>query len=1154
MPLDATHGSRNMASADQQQHGASEIFHTFSSNLPHMHSWIDELLELTKKSQTNRDIPTTDALVDFTQRYNAVFKELLRQAALFNLPLSQLIAKAWTGTLKLLDHMIKTYHKHVRETSQVQGQAQQVLREKLSQEAAVKNREEESVLERTVLRARIRGLEAEMEAMKIIQNRSNNENRYLRLIVEEYIRSSDANGRFAELHAASAADHHHHHHGHGHHGHGHGHGHGKGHHDKSDKRHKKDQQAPASSKSHDDDAPNFNAVVAGFGRKNTIEAGRVQLRELNRIEVEMGSILGAISKEEDRQRLIVQDLRKLVQKNPALFGKEAVAVALTNKNVGADTLRGGVARPPSIMDAAVQVDEKDALGALNDLDPEMVGIVLAPAQAASDPPPAAVRRERLLRPPPNIAFLEKETTLLHTDGSHVPYKLRRLMRHFPRIQRIPPIEWLLQTIMSIYVSKIMSDLVREGKGLRRLSLTESVYQYFIELYGIGTVTDVQISTLVAACEFHRANATRVTLFAHQLGLFDKEGAPMIDERDTQFILKAIKLLVERGQMLKTVSLAALSASAAGGARGGPGSPNGGGGGGDGGDDEEFDFGADGADVDMSERDLGDGGGVDDVEDDVDEDGDDGGMLSPAKSGDNLDQLLSEPTGGTAAATAAGGGRRPGRRSTQIQRREVDWSAIRVGTKFATEIGRAEAVDVCRALFEDMLTEGESLQGLSECIIKLKTMQGVGSTDRERLAKGKASKYISVDEFLMVLLDPWDQHVRRPWRDHMQFLFKQHCVCFKLIQEATFASDQQTAAWDKDAVLNEVSAANAKECIRRPLRPFDGMVAAIAQQHKQQAAAAAAAEFAESDFDGREKVEDDDDAALGADSRIGFILRRRRQQEDAFAMLSMGDPKKGAVCELLTKRGFEQVLNMINPSLTSTQVEAMYDDAVARSHEVVLRSLERIWRPLYISTVSPPRLSKVKSEECDRVFYVNIHARTTQWTRPFRLRTFHCQDVNIEDFVATLMHHDCFALSPLMELFRIRPRELWPNIDIFAKQTLAVRNGKSALPKPTVDTDAFGYGGTRGAPPPAAPPSSALGALAASFFAASGGTPKGGPRSMKKKASKGTLSSSDNESEASTDAASSKQTLTKVAEGEDKGGGGNSKKRKSKSLKKKSISK
>jgi hypothetical protein len=38
------------------------------------------------------------------------------------------------------------------------------------------------------------------------------------------------------------------------------------------------------------------------------------------------------------------------------------------------------------------------------------------------------------------------------------------MRHYPKIIRIPPVEWLNQTIMSIYIAKIDYDAMQEHAG------------------------------------------------------------------------------------------------------------------------------------------------------------------------------------------------------------------------------------------------------------------------------------------------------------------------------------------------------------------------------------------------------------------------------------------------------------------------------------------------------------------------------------------------------------------------------------------------------------------------------------------------------------------------------------------------------------------
>ena len=193
-----------------------------------------------------------------------------------------------SGNLKLFDHILKSYHKYVRDTTQAQNQAQQILREKLIVDEAIKNRDEESILERTSLRARIRGLEAEIESMRVIQNRSNKENHYLRVIVDEYIRSSDANDQsksvgdvVVDLKVSS-----------------------------------KNKQSSVG------DRIDPATITTSFCRKDTLIAGRSQLRAINQIESEMDTVCMVIAKEEDRQRLIIQDIIKLCQQNEHIFGHD----------------------------------------------------------------------------------------------------------------------------------------------------------------------------------------------------------------------------------------------------------------------------------------------------------------------------------------------------------------------------------------------------------------------------------------------------------------------------------------------------------------------------------------------------------------------------------------------------------------------------------------------------------------------------------------------------------------------------------------------------------------------------------------------------------------------------------------------------------------
>ena len=165
-------------------------FHNHSSNLPHLNSWIDDLIKLTnsqtitKKKSGALDLPTSDTLVQGLQRYDAIFKELLKQLSIFSEPLTKMYAKTWHGVFKLFDYMVKSYHRYVRHSTDLQKQAQSIILEEQRVEAANKIKGEESVLERTHLRARIRLLEAELEALKMSKHGIERENEQMRKLIE----------------------------------------------------------------------------------------------------------------------------------------------------------------------------------------------------------------------------------------------------------------------------------------------------------------------------------------------------------------------------------------------------------------------------------------------------------------------------------------------------------------------------------------------------------------------------------------------------------------------------------------------------------------------------------------------------------------------------------------------------------------------------------------------------------------------------------------------------------------------------------------------------------------------------------------------------------------------------------------------------------
>ena len=67
--------SRNAA----HEYDPSIVFHSHSSDLPHLNDWISELIAQSEESLPIQSNPTTEQLVQALQRYDSMFRELLRQ-------------------------------------------------------------------------------------------------------------------------------------------------------------------------------------------------------------------------------------------------------------------------------------------------------------------------------------------------------------------------------------------------------------------------------------------------------------------------------------------------------------------------------------------------------------------------------------------------------------------------------------------------------------------------------------------------------------------------------------------------------------------------------------------------------------------------------------------------------------------------------------------------------------------------------------------------------------------------------------------------------------------------------------------------------------------------------------------------------------------
>lgn len=153
------------------EYDPQNVYHTHSANLPHLSSWIEDLLRVTDQQIPVNSTPSTEHLVQSLQRYDACFKELLRNTAIFSDDLTRLYSKLWTGSLKLLETMIKIYHRYVKQTSKTKETAQKLISDRQAQVAAEKVNKEEIELERASLRAHIRNLEGDVKRLGVSNRR-----------------------------------------------------------------------------------------------------------------------------------------------------------------------------------------------------------------------------------------------------------------------------------------------------------------------------------------------------------------------------------------------------------------------------------------------------------------------------------------------------------------------------------------------------------------------------------------------------------------------------------------------------------------------------------------------------------------------------------------------------------------------------------------------------------------------------------------------------------------------------------------------------------------------------------------------------------------------------------------------------------------------
>jgi len=411
------------------------------------------------------------------------------------------------------------------------------------------------------------------------------------------------------------------------------------------------------------------------------------------------------------------------------------------------------------------------------------------------------------------------------------------------------------------MDKITVDAERAAKGLPRQHLPAHIFDYYRRQLHMDALADAIVAQLVCACEHHCKVLPRVALFASQIGLYEKENAPSMDVRDTDFVLSVLASLLDLGELVEEKA---------------------------------------------SRRKL------------------------------TKRSVVAKP-----------------------------------------DILRASALKTVENLFQAWLPDGGQ-----DYAHKVKAM---AHTD-------KGSKYVDVDEFIEILIEPW-HNVRTSWEEHVAYLFREHCVVHRVLQEAAFANDNGVK--DKDTLLSQLSKASAKDCARRSVRAFQQFI-----------------------------------GTGGSDSEA------LRKGPDSGA-------QKEPVCEAVNRKTFITTVLIIQPRMSVADAERLFEQSIAIAHTRVLRDLELMWVRLTHKDIKPDS-EREKAEArkgnhnpvapivTEIPYYYNMKTGLTQWAKPYRSSTFRARDIEFDAFLAVLIQNDLLAKSPLADLLHMTPKDLWPNADMFLK--------------------------------------------------------------------------------------------------------------------------
>jgi len=93
-------------------------------------------------------------------------------------------------------------------------------------------------------------------------------------------------------------------------------------------------------------------------------------------------------------------------------------------------------------------------------------------------------------------------------------------------------------------------------GRPKESLGVFMHSFFLERTGLASYADVQMAQLLQVCEAQKKPPLpRIALFMDQIGLVHKDDLPLVDVRDTGFVLQILEQMALQGELAEAKQLA-----------------------------------------------------------------------------------------------------------------------------------------------------------------------------------------------------------------------------------------------------------------------------------------------------------------------------------------------------------------------------------------------------------------------------------------------------------------------------------------------------------------------------------------------------------------------------------------------------------------------